>query len=209
MFKYKIYFEVVIHLETVKEELLIFLDFIITNILCSMFQIFVVGILAIAQLPIEILSYQVIGGILGDWKIASDISPFVSYISIALSYGIIWLGFWHVLSKVSEGHIKYFYWKLAFSIIPLLVILNFFDPRPNHMAMIAIPKEPIFSSLFTSIILLPIYSILIYKFILNREVNKIKFMIFVSLVTFFVGALIFYGSLNYMDVIYSFFNYKF
>lgn len=192
-------------METIKEKLSNSLNFIISNVSCSLFQILVMINLSVAQFIIWLFSGYLILSVYDHGEISIYIPYAISYISIALIYGIAWFGFWSILYK---GHIKWFYSRLLFSIIPLLGILMTFDPTIDPMEMIPTPREPIFSSIVTAIILLPIYSILTYKFVLQSNVNKTRNTIFICVITSLIGLLIFCGSWNMMSIIYSFFKFK-
>lgn len=176
------------------------INFLIANISCSLFQLFALVTLAFTRFFIWFFSGQFLWSVFGDSEIVLVLPDAISYISVAMIYGGVWLGFWKILH---DGRIRWFYWRLIFALIPLFAALLMFDPEPNPMAMIPVPAEPIFSSLITAIILLPIYSILIYRFILQSTINKVRNSIFICLVTIFIGSLIFYGSWNMMHVIYG------
>lgn len=124
----------------------------------------------------------------------------ISYLSIIAAYGVIWFVFW---SRLFKDGIKWFYYRVIFSIIPLIIILFMFDPRPNPMAMITMPSEPIFSSIVTGIILFPIYSIAIYKFILQSGKHRKKNIIWIVTLMMLIGSVIFISSWNLMNIIYK------
>lgn len=192
-------------LGSVKEKSITVINFLVANISCSIFQIFVLMFLGYLQLFILYIFGGIISSLLGNSEFALNIPDVSIYIIIAVIYGVFWLCFWRMLFK--DG-IKWFYYRIFFSIIPLIVVLMMFNPTPDPMAMLPMPKEPIFSCLVTGIILLPIYSVLIYKFILQSSINKVRNSILVCIVTIIIGSLIFYGSWNMMDVIYSYFEFK-
>jgi hypothetical protein len=192
-------------LEAVKKKSTTVISFLVANISCSLFQIFVLMFLGYVQLFILFIFGGIISILLGNGEFALNIPDVTIYIIIAVIYGVFWLCFWRMLFK--DG-IKWFYYRIFFSIIPLIVALMMFNPTLDPMAMLPMPKEPIFSCLVTGIILLPIYSVLIYKFILQSSINKVRNSILVCLVTILIGSLIFYESWNMVSVIYSYFEFK-
>lgn len=158
-------------------------------------------ILAALEVYIWLASGATIWAVSGNGEIASNISIIIGYVAIAVIYGVVWLGFWSVLYK---NGIRWFYFRIAFSILPLIAALLMFDPRPDPMAMIPMSKQPVFSCLVTGIILLPIYSMLIYRFILKVSVNRVRNTILVCFVTIVIGSLIFSAGWNIMHVIYKY-----
>jgi hypothetical protein len=185
-------------LKQVKEKLSSLLIFLAANISCSLFQVVVLICLAVSQFFIWfILGALGVGSFMKD-QFTVDI---ITYAITAAIYGVVWLGFWSFLYK---NGIKWFYYRIFFSIIPLVAALIMFNPAPNPMAMLPRPPEPTFSSLVTGIILLPIYSVLIYKFVLQSSVKKVRNYIFVCLSTLFAGIIIFFASLSLMHIFYKF-----
>lgn len=187
-------------MEIIKEKLHNVFNFIITNILCSILQVAILVCLGIIQMltwfictQINYFSFRVFG-------FYYNIPLLISYSVIIIIYGIVWFIFWSCLYK--EG-IKWFYYRVIFSIIPLIVVLLKFNPAQDPMAMISFKQEPIFSSLVTGVILLPIYSVLIYKFILQSKINKKRNSFFVCLGMLVLGSLIFVSSWNTMNIIYK------
>jgi hypothetical protein len=183
-----------------KEKILNAFKFIATNISCSILQVFILACLCILQFIILFIFGGIIYFISGDNGFSSAITLVISYSVIIIIYGIAWFVFWSSLFK--DG-IKWFYWRVVFSIIPLVVFLLTFDPTPNPMAMITFEQEPIFSCLVTGVILFPIYSVSIYKFILQSSINKKRNTIFLFLGMLLLGSLIFYSSWNIMHLIYK------
>lgn len=174
-------------------------SFLVTNISCSLFQIIILIFMSVLQFCTWYFSGNLIWAFSGNSQFASDVSPIISYIIIAIIYGAIWLIFWSLL--FNDG-IKWFYYKIAFSIIPLVLALFMFNPIPNPMAMIPMPTEPVFSCLVTGIILLPIYSTLIYKFILQTYKHKLRNTIVLCCVMLSLGSLIFVWSWSMIHIIY-------
>ena len=187
-------------MEIRKEKILNAFNFLVSNISCSLFQILVLISLGILQFFIWFICGRIIWAFSGGSQLASEVSLIISYITISCIYGMAWFVFWRVLFK--DG-IKWFYYRVAFSIIPLIAALLMFNPVPDPLAMITMPKEPIFSCLVTGIILLPIYSGSIYKLILQSNKNKVRNTIVLFIAMLLLGSLIFVSSWNMMHIIYK------
>jgi hypothetical protein len=174
-------------METSREKLLTTVGFLGANISSSLFQLIILAFLAGSNFFIMYFSAIFIMPFTKNGYVTQNTSEIITYAITAVIYGIVWLVFWR--SLFNNG-IKWFYWRVLFAEIPLILILLVFDPTPNPMAMLPRPSEPIFSSLVTAIILLPIYSILIYKFILQKDDNNVRNTILVCFVTMIIGTLL-------------------
>jgi hypothetical protein len=129
-----------------------------------------------------------------DDQIGSIITSFI----IAGFYGLAWYRFW---SNSFHGKIKWFYSRVTLAIIPLVIFLILFDPVPDPMAMISVKTEPIFSCLMTGIILLPIYSLSLYKFVLPYPIRKVKkYILLLAMIV--LGSGIYALSWNTMHLMY-------
>jgi len=117
-------------------------------------------------------------------------------------YAFVWFFFWFV--QFNDG-IKWFYWKVTFSTLPLVTSLIMFNPKPNPMAMIPLTIEELqfmFSCMVTSIILFPLYSVSIYKFVLRSSAHKVRNTAVLCSVLFLLGSVLFVSSWNMMPLLY-------
>lgn len=175
--------------------------FMLENALLFLIQSIAVVMLYI----IQFISWLVSGWIL--YAVAKGRIE-LNYTTIGLSYGLIavlfaflWLAVWKLNSKYG---LKWFYSKIAFAEIPLLVALFFIKKTPDPSAMIPYQPEPLFSALVTAVILFPTYSILAEKYVLsgNKHIKRNFILIGVSMLL--AGLAIFISSWNVMHLIYHF-----
>lgn len=142
---------------------------------------------------------RIIYEITGDREAAYNWAIIISYSFVAVVYGLAWIEYWR---SVNKRGIKWFYSRIIVSLIPFIIVLVRFNPKPDPMAMINFPPEPMFSSLVTAIILTPIYSLLIDRFILKAKEHKARNTILIYLITLIIGGIIFAISWNVMWIFY-------
>ncbi|GIM45126.1 hypothetical protein DNHGIG_06750 [Collibacillus ludicampi] len=189
-------------METKKEKALNFIQFLTINIACSFVQIIVLFILGVLLFFIGFFSGQFIWQVSGNAQLGLMIAPILSCAIIFSVYAFVWFVYWLVLFK--EEGIKWFYWRVAFATLPLVIMLIMFNPQPDPMAMIPIPTEFDFSCLITGIILFPIYSVSIYKYVLLEQSSshKVRNTIVLCVVMLMLGSVSFLSSWKMMDFIY-------
>lgn len=129
----------------------------------------------------------------------------LSYCLVAAFYAWLWFLIWKL--NVENGD-RWFRSKIIVSEIPLLVGLYFVPKMPDLEAMVPYHPEPIFSAVVTAIILFPVYSVLIRKYLLHRQSadkarRKRKIILICSLM-YALGIAIFVISWNIMHLIYHF-----
>lgn len=188
----------------IKEKLIICLNFLGVNIACSFFQVMVLLILIAFQAVLWFGSGQIMWYVFGNAQQGLDIAPIISWAIVYIVYALVWFIFWVILFS---GEVRWFYWRVTFSTLPLVVALIMFNPTPNPMAMIPLSIAETkfqFSTIVTGIVLFPIYSIGIYKFILLKPSKKvrIKNTIYVCVTMILIGSLVFTTSWNLMQKIY-------
>ncbi|KEO82415.1 hypothetical protein [Tumebacillus flagellatus] len=112
---------------------------------------------------------------------------------VYLGYAGIWYFIWRVMYE--EGQIRFFYPKLGFALLPLLLAVLLYhpvpaDPNQASMMLVDIPIELIRSSILTALILLPIYSIGLYRFVFPCRQPKRKFAL-LTLCLLLVGSAVY------------------
>lgn len=137
-------------------------------------------------------SGQLIGHLTGNAQLGLNMSPFISWGTVFSGYAVIWFIFWGALSIEK---IKWFYWKVSFSTIPLFFALILFNPKPNPLAMIPLSIQEIkfqFSALVTGIVIFPLYSISLYKYVFMKHPKFIRRNVgYVCLSMIGLGSLLF------------------
>ena len=129
------------------------LSFLLAIISSAFFQIFVLIGLGILQFMFWFLLGGILYNIMGSSELVQTVPLIVSYIIIFIMYAVIWYFYW---KHLYFDEIKWFKYRVFFSIIPLIIELVLFNPTNDPTAMINIPPEPMFSSLVKAIILLQI-----------------------------------------------------
>jgi hypothetical protein len=194
---------VVVDLAT-KEKGITCLNFLATNIACSLFQLIIHLVLVMIQFMLWFMSGQFIWHLSGDAQLGLNIAPFISWGTVFSGYAVVWFVFWWVLSA---EQIKWFYWKVGFSTLPLLIALIMFNPKPDPMAMIPLSISEMkfqFSSVVTGIVLFPLYSIGLYKYVFRKHPKSIwRHTVYVCLFMIGIGSLLFLISWNIMPHIYK------
>ncbi|MBL0386796.1 hypothetical protein JJB07_09035 [Tumebacillus sp. ITR2] len=117
---------------------------------------------------------SLIGGMIlfsatGDALFANRTAPLVVAGLVYLGYVFVWYMIW--LLQFENGKISFFYSKLGFALVPLVVALALYqpvDPAQATMAILDVPDELIRSSLLTALVLLPLYSIGLVRFVLPK-----------------------------------------
>lgn len=176
------------------------LKFIFENILYFLVQAFALVSLDIVQF----ISWLIIGWTL--YAIARgsifivDISMALSYGLIAVAYAFVWL--W-VLKTDNKYGLKWFYPKIVFAEIPLFIALYFVRKTPDPTLMMGYQPEPL-CAIITAVILLPVYLILIRKYILNNGENFKKRFILICLSMLIAGLAIFISSFYIVHLIYHY-----
>jgi hypothetical protein len=188
---------------TIKEKGLNSIQFLAINMMCSFVQIIVLFILGVLLFYIWFFLGQFIRIISGSGTLAFIIASIISCATGVSVYAFVWFLYW--LMSFKEEGIKWFYWRVAFATLPLVIMLIMFNPKPDPMAMIPIPTEFDFSCLVTGIILFPIYSVSIYKYVLLKQSSsrKVRTTLVLCAVMLLLGSVIFLSSWGMMDLIYK------
>lgn len=167
-----------------------YFSFLVSNMLTLLFQGILLVVIGLIWGHLRLIFLFIM-----DDHIGSIITAFIT----SGLYGLAWYLFW---SNSFHGKIKWFYSRVALAIIPLVILLILFDPVPDPMAMIPVKTEPIFSCIMTGIILLPIYSVSLYKFVLPYPTRKVKkYILFLAMIV--LGSAIYALSWNTMHLIYG------
>jgi hypothetical protein len=181
-----------------KRKTITFVRFLGANLSCSLFQFVVIAILGIVLFPIGFISAQFFRIITGSSNIGFVAGAVISCGTVFTSYALVWFLYWRLLF---DHGIKWFYWRVFLSTIPLVLLLWKINLHPDPIAMISIPPEFNFSVLVTSIVLFPIYSIGIYRYVLEKQIQKKNTIIFI-LVMMMLGSVIFLSSWNALSFVY-------
>lgn len=178
---------------------------IVENFLCLSAQSVILFVLYFLLLLIWLICGWILYAVVGHIFDVYYVSILLSYCLVAAVYAHLWFLMWKL--NVENGD-RWFRSKLIISEIPLLVGLYFVPKMPDLEAMVPYHPEPIFSAVVTAIILFPVYSILIRKYLLHRESadkaqRKRKIILICSLM-YALGIAIFVASWNIMHLIYHF-----
>jgi hypothetical protein len=183
--------------------------FLAANIACSVFQFIVLLILGAMFSVMRLISGSFFWDISEHHQSGLSIVLLVSYaIFFGSCYAFVWFVYWFV--QFNDG-IKWFYWKVAFSTLPLVTLLIIFNPKPNPMAMIPMSIAEYqfeFSCIVTGIILFPLYSVSIYKFVLQSSAHKVRNTTVLCSVLLLLGSVLFVSSWNMMPIIYQGIEYS-
>jgi hypothetical protein len=176
------------------------------NIACGLFQIALIGFLGIAVFYIGgYILEGLIWAVTGNAKLGLTLGPIFSTIISIFFYAIGWYGFWNMLYH--DGRKQWFYTRVAFGLIPLIALLCIFRPSPPDpmsMQLVNISNQFIFSTEVTAIILFPLYSIGLYRYVLPIGIkNSLKNFIFVCLIMLIIGSVIYPIAWNTMQIIYK------
>lgn len=186
---------------------------VLENFLCLSAQSVILFVLYFLQSFIWFFSGWILYPI--DWIVDHVFDPSY-YITFLLSYGLsyglvaaVYARLWFLIWKLNvENGDRGFRSKLIVSEIPLLVGLYFVPKMPDLEAMVPYHPEPIFSAVVTAIILFPVYSVLIRKYLLHREsadkAQRKRKTISICLLMYSLGIAIYVVSWNIMHLIYHF-----
>jgi hypothetical protein len=181
-----------------KRNIITFVSFLGANLSCSLFQLVVIAILGIVLFPIGFISGQFFRLLTGSNEIGFVAGVVISCGTVFASYALVWFLYWRLL--FNHG-IKWFYWRVFLSTSPLVLLLGKINLHPDPIAMIPIPPEFNFSVLVTSIVLFPIYSIGIYRYVLAKQIQW-KNTIILVLIMMVLGSVIFLSSWNALSFVY-------
>lgn len=176
--------------ENIKSEKVhMLLEFIIVNVFCIIFQ----SVILIGMGIVQFITWFISGG-----------NNIISYAVIIIIYAVVWFVFWRILFEYAVRCFRWFYIIVIFSVIPIILALWLFNPiQTNPLPMITMPLEPEFSSLVAGIILFPLYSISIYKFILQSNKHKNRNAVFLCAAMLLLGSGIFVISWRNMYLFYK------
>ncbi len=186
---------------TNKEKVFIVVRFLAINIVCSVFQFFVLFLLGGCLFFVTWVSGNIIWEISGSARLSSQMAPIIGCLLVLGMYAVAWFIYWFVLFEAER--MKWLYWRVAFATLPFAILLFMYDPRPDPMAMIPVPKEFGFSVLVTGMALFPIYSVSLNKYVLPKQPFSRRNMVVLCVVMILLGSLLFLSSWTMMPVIYG------
>lgn len=174
--------------------------FILVTLSANLFQIATLICVMFIQLMLWLNTGILFSQHTGTRDLINIITTVIAYGLGVIFYGIVWYYYWYFLYKET---IRWFYYRVIFSILPLILYLRIFQPVPtNQLVMITHDMKPLFSCVVTGILVLPVYSILLYKYVIPKVKRK-KSFVYVVIFTLVIGSLVFMTSYMMMDTLYN------
>lgn len=139
-------------------------------------------------------------------------SLFIETFIFAGLYGAGWFFYWKIspsLLNILEPPClskKELIWDVLMATLPLIVPLLLFNPSPSPKAMIPPSFEEYryhFMLLVTTIVLFPIYSLLLVNYVFSSKTNQVKKTAFTFTLIFLIGIGSAYTSWSIMPLIYK------
>lgn len=182
----------------IKEKIISSLKFWAITILSFVFQLIVLLFFTFIQFFLWFGSGKIIGHLFGDAQVGMAGAPFISWTIVIALYAFIWFIYWWIMYEVDH---RWLYGRIACTTLPFVIAFYLFNPNPDPMAMIPLSPAEIklrFSLIVTGIVLFPLYSIGLNKFVFTQQTRnrKVRNARLVCLMMIGIGSAIFAISWN-------------
>lgn len=176
------------------------------NLGSCVFQAFLVAFLGIFVFYLGgYLTGEIVWGVTGDGHLGIVVGPIASAIVAGILYCIAWPIFWTVVHPNPPG--KWRYGHVLFAWIPLVFLLVTYRPStpgPMSMQLVNMPNAFVFSTIVTAVILFPLYSLWIYRYLLTpTQTARSRAAVTQLLSLVIVGALVYPSAWHTMHFVYG------
>lgn len=123
-----------------------------------------------------------------------DIPLVFSYLLIIFLFGAFWFLYWRYLYQYYQNAVKWFYFNVVLTEIPIINTFALVKKVPDPDAMIPYQPFPLVNCITTGMILFPIYSICLYYFVFKASANKKRNAAILYAALLVLGVAVFCGT---------------